>query len=149
MPTLYLRNCIMPFTLRETQTIKDDHIIDDECVENASIIEVYCNSDNKVTLIFEQFRCDEEERFDESSEIINCITTKAYEPLIDYINTTQNITIYISQVYGTISDYTIYPNTYLTSYEKFRSKEFDIQLQTECINYKYLIYKIDAYEKFI
>lgn len=149
MPILYLRNCIMPFTLKETQTIKDDCIVNDECVESTSIIEVYCNSDNKVTLIFEQFRYDEEERFDESCEILNCITTKAYEPLIDYVNTTQNVTIYISQIYGTTADYTIYPNTYLTLYEKFRNKEFDIRLQTECINYKYLIYKIGAYEKFI
>ena len=135
------RNYYIPFEVEDEET---GEAIEDEWLESINA-EIYVNTDKNIAIICEQIRTEDEEWFDESSEVINCINKNAYNKLIEYINKSKNITVYISQVYGTTSDYIIYPNIYITSY-----KEFDESISTkkDGISYKYLIFNNNEFEKF-
>lgn len=151
MNTINLNNCILTFHL--VDETESNYISPYENEETGEIINdcehsrvsVYTNSIRNVSIICEQFRFDDEEWLDDTSEIINLIDEEVFDELVRYINAHDKITIYISQVYGTTSDYIIYPNMFITSY-----KEFDESISTkkDGISYKYLIFNNNEFEKF-
>lgn len=157
MNTINLNNCILTFHL--VDEIESDHIMSYEDEETGEIIEdidncehskvsVYTNSIRNVTIICEQFRFDDEEWFDDTSEIINLINEEVFNKLVRYINAHDNLTIYIPQVFGTTSDFTIYTNTYIKSFKDFQDFTDNIRISTN-LSYKYLIVNGNKIEKFV
>ena len=155
MNTINLNNCRLTFYL--VDEVESDHIMSYEDEETGEIIEdidncehskvsVYTNSIRNVSIICEQFRFDGEEWFDNTSEIINLINKEVFDELVRYINAHDKMTIYISQVYGTTSDFIIYPNTYATTHQQFMEEVLGTETN---ISYKYLIVNNNKTEKFI
>lgn len=160
MNRINLNNCILTFRLADE--VESDHILSyedyedeetDEIIDDIddcehSRVSVYTNSIRNVSIICEQFRFDDEEWFDDTSEIINLINEEEFNELVRYINAHDNITIYISQVFGTTSDFTIYTNTYIKSFKDFQDFTDNIRISTN-LSYKYLIVNGNKIEKFV
>ena len=153
--TINLDGCILTFHL--VDEAEADHIISYEDEETGEIMEdiddcehskvsVYTNSIRNISIICEQFRFDNEEWFDDTSEIINLIGKEVFDKLVRYINEHDKITIYISQVFETTADFIIYTNTYVTTHQQFIE---DVLGTERNMSYKYLIVNNNKTEKFI
>lgn len=117
---LMLTGCPLKFDYAdEAEGATFDEIDGNEEIINMSRIIVFTNEEKHITIICEQFRCNGEEWFNDTTEVINCIYGEAYDKLIDYINSAENIIVHIQQVFDATSDYTIYTNSHITSYREF------------------------------
>ena len=104
---------------------------------------VKCNQDIK--------SCDEEYNFfihvyseDDDDEIFNCISSRIYDKLIEFMNNNDNFSISFTQVEGTTTDFTIVKNKVFNNIDEM--VVWTSKLTNSNIGYKYLIADFDKCE---
>lgn len=113
---------------------EDDHNEYFECGINNDY-EMFINAENHQTIILKEIRYDGEEHLDSIIDVINRLPLAPYGYLSDVLNKESEITVLVSQVFGTTSDYIIIHGEYFTDInecEKFIEKYNDIH------HYKYV-----------
>lgn len=93
---------------------------DDEIIKENNKEVVVINKKHKQSIIFHEYRFEDEEYLDDTCKIPNYISTSAYNYICNVLNNNDNITVFWSQVYQTTSDYTIIYGKYITDGEECR-----------------------------
>lgn len=93
---------------------------DDEGYEENNREVVVVNKEHRQSIIFHEYRSDNEEKLKDVCFIPDYISSEAYDYVCKVLNDNDNITVFWSQVYGTTSDYIIIYNKYFTNGEQCR-----------------------------
>ena len=94
---------------------------------------ILINEKHHQSIIFHEYRDADEPQLYDVCDIANCTNDKAYTYLCNVLNTTDNVTVFWSQIFGTTSDYRIIYDNYFTDGEECRN-----YLEQ---NYDYCFYK--------
>lgn len=114
------RNIKNEYEKISVETHTDDLEFDDEVINENNKEVIVINKEHKQSIIFHEYRFEDEEYLDDTCEIPNHISTSAYNYICNILNNNDNITVFWSQVYQTTSDYTIIYGKYITDGDECR-----------------------------
>ena len=98
----------------------------------------YFNEENNNSIMFSEYRYEDEEHLSDVSLIPNYISESAYNYICNVLNNNKNITVVWSQVYGTTSDYIIiYDNIDIKSKKEVDEYIKNAKMQSKDSSYKY------------
>lgn len=132
---LELRNVFHDFEEISFREYKEQVQFGGEDIEENNREAVYVNKEHKQSIIFHEYRYKGEEKLKDISTMPNYISESAYDYICKILNSTDNVTVLWSQIYGTTSDYTIIYNNYLTNEEECLNH---IENFNGCGSYKYV-----------
>lgn len=96
---------------------------------------ILTNEKHHQSIIFHEYRNNDESKLGDVCDIANYINDKAYTYLCNVLNTTDSVTVFWSQIFGTTSDYTIIYDSYFTDGEECRNY---LKQNYDYCSYKYV-----------
>ena len=135
-----LRNVLNDFEEISFEEYKEDIEFDEgDSIKENNREAIFINKIHNQSIVFHEYRYENEEKLGHVSEIPDYISDSAYNYICNILNNNDNITIFWSQVYGTTSDYVIIYGHYFTNGKQCR--EYINNYADK--NYKYLEIKND------